>query len=323
MMVKSCAANESEEEQKEGTSEQQFGPPPEAMFLVLAYLPLYELLCMSKVCRSLRDAVKGDILPWLNIAVEAPLHSRISDDILMKITAVADGRLATLALLNCFKVTDDGLLRVIQKNPRITKLYIPGCTGITPEGVIKAVQLLTNTNQRLKTLKISGIYNITKEHLQTLCNLLGKPQNHHHQNPNNFYHNRRDISAIRLEEDDPFIDIDECPKCGEIRAVFDCPRESCICRGCIICIRRCEDCGVCVVGEEDEQCEAACADDLCLGCWLRLPKCSFCNRPYCHQHSNQQCRLPGYEAYEGFLCVICNDNFVQNSSRLLSMIYIK
>nr|GMD13705.1 F-box protein SKIP28-like [Ipomoea batatas] len=301
MMVKSCAANESEEEQKEGTSEQQFGPPPEAMFLVLAYLPLYELLCMSQVCRSLRDAVKGDILPWLNIAVEAPLHSRISDDILMKITAVADGRLATLALLNCFKVTDDGLLRVIQKNPRISKLYIPGCTGITPEGVIKAVQLLTNTNHHtLKTLKISGIYNITKEHLQTLCNLLGKPQNHHHhQNPKNFYHKRRYISAIRLEEDDPFIDIDE---------------------GCIICIRRCEECGVCMVGEEDEQCEAACADDLCLGCWLRLPKCSFCNRPYCHQHSNQQCRLPGYE---GFLCVICNDNFVQNSSRLLSIIYIK
>ncbi|XP_019164557.1 PREDICTED: F-box protein SKIP28 [Ipomoea nil] len=317
-MVKSCAANESEE----GSSEQS-GPPPEAMFLILAYLPLYELLCMRQVCRSLRDAVNGDILPWLNITVEPPLHSRVSDDILMKMTAMADGRLASLALLNCFKITDDGLLRVIQKNPRINKLYIPGCTGITPEGVIKAVKLLTNSNNhRLKTLKISGIYNVTKEDLQTLCNLLGKTQNHHHhQNPKNLYHKRRDISKIRgEEEDDPSIDIDECPKCGEVRAVFDCPRESCSCRGCIICIRRCEECGVCMVGEEEEQSEAACADDLCLGCWLKLPKCSFCNRPYCHQHSNQQCRLPGYE---GFLCVICNDNFVQNSSRLLSIIYMK
>lgn len=119
--MKSSAANESEEDQKDGTS-QHFGPPPEAMFLVLAYLPLYELLCMNQVCRSLRDAVNGDILPWLNIVVEAPLHSRLSDDVLMKITAMADGRLATLALLNCFKITDDGLLRVIQKNPRISKV---------------------------------------------------------------------------------------------------------------------------------------------------------------------------------------------------------
>lgn len=196
------------------------------------------------------------------------------------------------------------------------QLYIPGCTRITPEGVIKAVQLLTKSNHRLKSLKISGIYNVQKEHLLTLCNLLGKNQDHH-QNLKNLYHNRSNFSGIRGKEDDPSIDIDECPKCGEIRAVFDCPRDSC--RGCIICIRRCEECGVCMV-DEDEQTEAACADDLCLGCWLQLPKCSFCNRPYCHQHSNQQCRLPGYE---GFLCVVCNDNFVQNSSRLLSIIYIK
>ncbi|CAH9104923.1 unnamed protein product [Cuscuta epithymum] len=182
-----------------------------------------------------------------------------------------------------------------------------GCTLITPEGVIKAVQLLTKGTHRLKSLKLSGIYNMNPENLAILCNLLG--QNQENQSMRNLYHKRRNHSRIIGEDDDgdhQSIDIDVCPKCAETRMVFDCTLDSC--RGCIICIKRCEECGVCVKDDDDRP-EAACLDDLCLGCWIKLPKCSFCNRPYCHEHAEQQqCMAPGSQ---GFLCVACHDRFLR------------
>lgn len=96
--------------------------PHEALFLVLTYLPLLELLSMNQVCTSLRDAVNKDVLSWLNIIVEKPLNLRLCDQILMKITSKANGRLRTLALMNCAKITDDALQRVIEQNPLINKV---------------------------------------------------------------------------------------------------------------------------------------------------------------------------------------------------------
>lgn len=96
-------------------------PPHEAMFLVLAYLPLFELLSMGQVCKSLKQALDNDILPWLNLLVENPLNSRVSDNILMEITSKANGRLKALGLIDCVKITDDGLQAVIANNPLINK----------------------------------------------------------------------------------------------------------------------------------------------------------------------------------------------------------
>lgn len=114
---KSCVSS-----QNEYTQEVEPGPPHESLFLVLAYLPLFELLAMSEVCMSLRDAVHNDVLLWLNIIVERPLSLRLSDEILMKITSKASGRLKTLVLIDCEKITDDGLQLVIRKNPHINKV---------------------------------------------------------------------------------------------------------------------------------------------------------------------------------------------------------
>lgn len=105
-------------------NEEEPRPPHEALFLALAYLPLFELLAMSVVCLSLRDAVNKDILPWLNIIVDRPLNRRLSDEILMKITSKANGRLTTLALINCVRITNAGLQRVIEKNPFIKKVCV-------------------------------------------------------------------------------------------------------------------------------------------------------------------------------------------------------
>ncbi|KAE8076334.1 hypothetical protein FH972_014994 [Carpinus fangiana] len=288
-------------------------PPHEALFLVLAYLPLFELLAISEVCVSLRDAVQKDVLPWLNIIVERPLNLRLNDEILMKITSKAIGRLKTLALINCFKISDDGLQWVVDRNPHINKLYIPACTGLTPEGVIRAVKTLSERHHNLKSLRINGIYNIKKEDLQTILSYLqmnlSQQQQQRKQQPTTLYHHRN-FSIFRNEDSDPMLDVDICPKCNDVRAVYECVRETCkrkrerlstVCRGCHLCIPRCEECGRCVGSDELE--ETACGDNLCSECWLQLPKCNFCNRPYCNQHTNRQYRN---SSSTGFVCDVCH-----------------
>ncbi|KAJ1437891.1 Leucine-rich repeat domain superfamily [Sesbania bispinosa] len=294
-------------------AEAEQGPPHEAMFLVLPYLPVYEVLSMSQVCTSLRDAVNNDVLPWLNVIVERPLSSRLSDDILMKITSKANGRLKTLALMNCTHITDEGLQRVVEQNPLINKLHIPACTGITPDGVLRAVKTLCQRSNCLSTLSINGIYNLQKEHLDMLVLNLRRNlplENQQIQQPL-YYHERGSFSVFKHEDNQRIIDLEICPKCFEVRMVYDCPRRDCKrrerpqaqCRGCNFCIPRCENCGGCI-GSDDEVEESACGDISCLECWLQLPKCNFCNKPYCKQHTNWWC----IASDSLFLCKVCDEN---------------
>lgn len=268
--------------QKELTiQEVERGPPHEALFLVLAYLPLFELLNMSEVCRSMRDAVDKDVLLWLDIIVEKPLNMLFSDEIMIKLTSKANGRLRTLALMSCIKITDDGLQQVIEKNPLINRLYLPACTGLTPEGIMRAVKTLTEHYQALKCVRINGVYNMKKEHLETLSSYLqmnpAKMEGEMQQLC--FFHDHRNISVLRVEESYRPIDMEICPRCNEVRMVFDCPRETCKkkreramaeCRGCYFCIPRCEECGKCI--EVEEPGEVVCADVLCSDCWLQLDR---------------------------------------------------
>ncbi|XVE91977.1 hypothetical protein REPUB_Repub01dG0057300 [Reevesia pubescens] len=295
--------------------EEGAGSPNETLFLVLAsYLPLFELLAMSEVCKSLRDAVKKDILPWLNIVVQRPLNLRLSDEILMKIASKANGRLRTLALLNCVRITDDGLQRVIDQNPLINKLHIPGCTGLSPNGVIRAVEKLSGNCHSLKSLQINGIYNMSKEHLGRLQNYLLKNQTQQQvqqkQQQPLLYHNYRKFQAYTREEFGRIIDVEICPKCNEVRMVFDCPREECKrtgCRMCKFCIPRCEECGRCVKPEDLE--ETVCADTLCSDCWIQLSKCNFCNKPCCSQNENLRINSTG----STWICGVCHDEFLRSS----------
>jgi hypothetical protein len=105
-------------------AEEQEGHPHNAMFLVLQHLKLYEVLTMSSVCKSLLNEINSDVLLWLRLIVESPLNSRITDESLLKITSKADGRLKTLALMNCIHITDQGLQRVVEQNPYIKEVTI-------------------------------------------------------------------------------------------------------------------------------------------------------------------------------------------------------
>ncbi|KFK33387.1 hypothetical protein AALP_AA5G006500 [Arabis alpina] len=236
----------------------------EVLLLVLPYLhSLFELLSMNRVSRLLKNAIRDETALWTNVVIEPLLSSRLTDEILSEIASKSAGKLKTLILRQCLRVTDKGLRRVVDSNPLITKMIVPGCLELTPEGIIGCVESLTKNNHKLETLHINGVYGFTKHHIAALLNYLP------------------DVGAI---------DVEVCPKCDEVRMVPACSRRSCEskerkCRGCRFCVSRCVECLVCL-GSDTEVQEAACGGDvLCLECWLVLPKCRFCNKPYCTSHS--------------------------------------
>lgn len=276
---------------------------------------------MAQVCVSLRDAINRDVLPWMDIIVQNPLSRRLSDEILLGVTSRAKGRLRTLVLFNCYMVTDNGLLVVVQNNPLIDTLYLPGCTSLTPEGVVNVVKTISSPNGHgVKSLQINGIYNLKKEHLQALQSHLQTNQTDQFKQHRIFFHHYHRNSTPLGEIKNRPIDVGICPKCDEVRMVFSCPKQSCElkrirsrgdCQGCRSCIPRCAECGGCVDSEELE--EALCGDILCLDCWLRLPKCNFCNRPYCTRHHS--CSVLSSEL-DGFVCSACDysDNHMDDTT---------
>lgn len=286
------------------------GSPHEAIFFTLFYLNLQDLFSVERVCKSLRAAVKNDVLLWRHLHVEHPLNKKLTNDTLLQLSARAQGRLQCLSLVDCFKVTDDGLKQVLDSNPKLTKLCLPGCTRITAEGIVTMVKGYAEQSgdsmPGLKHLRIRGLYGLTKDHLDNLKSSLdGDLQQQSELVKPQFYHNGHYMFAYH---DDRSIDVEVCPKCENARLVYDCPRERCQkkkghklqqCRGCIFCIARCEECGRCINDNEFE--ETFCLDLLCSACWLQLPKCLECNRPGCGRHADHFMRRPD----TSFVCGDC------------------
>lgn len=100
------------------------GAPHDALFFVLGYLGVRDLLSVERVCRSLCDAVRGDPLLWRTVQIDQPLNGRITDDTLVKLTNRAQGTLECLILLNCLRITDNGLGGVVQSNSKLMKVSI-------------------------------------------------------------------------------------------------------------------------------------------------------------------------------------------------------
>lgn len=286
------------------------GSPHEAIFFTLSHLSLQDLFSVERVCKSLRAAVKNDVLLWRHLHVEHPLSKRLTNDTLLQLSARAQGHLQCLSLVDCFKITDDGLKQVLDSNPKLTKLCLPGCTRITADGIVTMVKGHTEQSgdsmPGLKHLRIRGLYGLTKDHLNNLkASLDGGLQQQSESVKPHFYHNGHYMFSYH---DDRSIDVEVCPKCENARLVYDCPRERCQkkkgnklqqCRGCIFCIARCEECGRCIDDNEFE--ETFCLDLLCSACWLQLPKCLECNRPGCGRHADHFIRRPD----TSFVCGDC------------------
>lgn len=252
--------------------------PHAAVSFALGYLGLRDLLSVERVCRSLRATVQSDPLLWRSIYVDQPLNERITDDILLQLTRRAQGNLQGLHLVECPRITDDGLKRVLESNPRLTKLCVPGCTRLSIEGVVNMLRAFQSTGTPgIKHLRIGGLYGVAHKHFEELKLLLGidiheqknahKP---HFYNRGNFY---------LLGDDDRAIDIEMCPRCQNLRLVYDCPADGCqvkenaaqVCRACTLCIARCVQCGRCINDGEYE--ETFCLEWLCSDCFKQQPQC--------------------------------------------------
>ncbi|EEE68724.1 hypothetical protein OsJ_27392 [Oryza sativa Japonica Group] len=179
---------------------------------------------------------------------------------------------------------------MISTRAKIYKLYMPRCTGLTAEGVVKIVQVLYECKGNLNRIRLHGICRMTKHHLDAISSAMCKG-NQQEDDQSLFYSHR--VHEVLNTNDERRIDVDVCPMCTNVRLVFDCTRDGCRrkdswaqCRGCFFCVARCETCGGCIDLEELSETELACSDFLCMECWLPLPKCSTCNRPYCKRHEN-------------------------------------
>lgn len=101
------------------------GAPNGALPFALGYLGVRDLLAVERVCKSFHSTVHGDPLLWRSIHIDQPLNEKITDDILLQLANRAQGNLQSLSLVECTKITDDGLKRVLQSNPRLTKVSMP------------------------------------------------------------------------------------------------------------------------------------------------------------------------------------------------------
>jgi hypothetical protein len=158
------------------------------------------------------------------------------------------------------------------------QLSVPACTRLSIEGIVTSLKAFKATGTHgVKHLRIGGLYGVTQKHFEELMFLLG-PDSHIQQNAHkpHFYHRGNLYLSC---EDDRAIDIEMCPRCQNLRLIYDCPVEGCqgkehpsqACRACSLCIARCVQCGRCINDSEYE--ETFCLELLCSDCWKQLLKC--------------------------------------------------
>ncbi|XP_022776240.1 F-box protein SKIP14-like [Durio zibethinus] len=252
-------------------SEGHEGAPHEALILALGYLGVRDLFIVQNVCTSLRSIVQNDPLLWRNIHIDQPLSEKITDDVLLQITSRAQGSLQCLSLVDCQRITDEGLKRVVADNPKLIKLSVPGCIRLSIEGVLNSLKALKSMgSQGVKHLRIGGLYGVTLKHFEELKFLLGMDNQIQQIVHKPHFYNRRNVYLSC--GDDRAVDIEMCPRCQSMRLVYDCPVECCqwkdhaahSCRACTLCISRCVQCGRCINDNEYE--ETFCLELLCSDC---------------------------------------------------------
>uniref|UniRef100_A0ACD6AC11 Uncharacterized protein n=1 Tax=Avena sativa TaxID=4498 RepID=A0ACD6AC11_AVESA len=158
---------------------------------------------------------------------------------------------------------------------------------------MKIVQLLHEHKGNINRLRLNGISRMSKHHLDIIMSLMSNGNPQVEEARSELFYNHRAREVLNTNDERP-IDVDACPLCTNVRLVFDCTRDDCMkvkdsfprCRGCYFCVTRCEKCGGCISSEDRAEADLVCSDFMCLDCWLTLPKCSTCNRPYCERHEN-------------------------------------
>lgn len=104
------------------------------------------------------------------------------------------------------------------------QLYMPRCTGLTAEGVVKIVQALYECKGNLNRIRLHGICRMTKHHLDAISSAMCKG-NQQKDDQSLFYSHR--VHEVLNTNDERHIDVDVCPICTNVRLVFDCTRDGC------------------------------------------------------------------------------------------------
>ncbi|CAN1751699.1 F-box protein SKIP14 [Linum perenne] len=259
---------------EEGERKNEVSEPHEGLFYALAYLRVNELLEVERVCKSLCEAVRDNSLLWRNICIDQPLSERITDDALNKLANRAQGTLQSLTLVGCTKISDSGLMQVLQTNPSLQKLSVPRCLRLTVDGIVGNLRVLKCAgNLKLKHLKFGSIFGVTDQQFDQLCSILGAEEQMYMMSSKKpqFFH----VDQLYISwDDDCAFDIERCPKCQKMKLVYDCPLEDChqmnddganqLCKACAQCIPRCIHCGQCIRDRDYE--ETFTLDHLCLVC---------------------------------------------------------
>ncbi|KAI3909693.1 hypothetical protein MKW98_014110 [Papaver atlanticum] len=176
---------------------------------------------------------------------------------------MAQGSLRTLSLVKCSKITDDGLKRVLERNPRLIKMNVPGCTRLTIEGILKCLKNFTSRNTLpggIKHIRVGERYDLQHIHFEELKPLIGDDSCRLESNIKNLRYYRHQYS-LSCGGGDCAMDIELCPRCR-------CQSKNMVpqsCRECRFCISRCYQCVRCINDVELE--ETFCLEPLCLDCW--------------------------------------------------------
>ncbi|KAL5552524.1 hypothetical protein UlMin_039925 [Ulmus minor] len=247
-----------------------------ALNCIIGHLGMRDLLALEGVCRFMHAFVRGSTFLWRHIHIQQPLNERITDDALLQLANRAQGSLECLSLVECSKITDNGLRRVLECNPKLTKLSVPGCTRVTIEGIMASLKSFKCTGaQGVTHLRIGGIHGVTAEQFDELKMLLGTDSQMQQSSAWKPRYYSRPGCYLSCEDDNS-LDIQLCPRCEKFRLVYDCPAEGCqgkghesqFCRACTLCIPRCVRCGSCT--EDSEYEENFCLEVFCSVCWIEI-----------------------------------------------------
>ncbi|WVZ86192.1 hypothetical protein U9M48_033017 [Paspalum notatum var. saurae] len=234
----------------------------DGMSYVLSYLGLRDILSVEMVCKSLRSAVRREYI-WKCIHIDSQLGEKASDADLLRMTQKCPGALRCLSLEGCNNITDQGLKAVLDSNLQLTELGIFGALRITHQGIIDSLRSFNvKAEIGIKKLRVADRVTASEAQYEELLSLLRidkklplhkqEPRIFHSESPSPDLHGGHVSDCFLPDLHDKYaLDIEKCPRCPNYKLVYDCPSEECkirsgACRGCIICIRRCLHCGICI-----------------------------------------------------------------------------
>ncbi|XP_047340958.1 F-box protein SKIP14-like [Impatiens glandulifera] len=181
-----------------------------------------------------------------------------------------------MRLVQCTRITVGGLRLVLESNPGLIKLSIPGCVRLDMESILCCLKSFKSLGfPGIKQLSVGNVQIVTQDQfdeLNLLLNIDHKKQVASYK-PRFYGAGNLYLSCT----DDRPIDIEKCPGCQKFRQVYDCPAESCqgssaqLCKACLFCITRCINCGHCISDKNYE--EIFCLDFVCLYCLMKILKC--------------------------------------------------